>query len=122
MALNISKLNNIEPYSPNTSFLNEPSEVMTTMISHTNEVSDGGYYFMFLLVLMIFLFAVTVDPIGLIRLDWLQAFAFASGVCFILAGFGLPLGFTNDYSDVTIFGALFFIAAVTKYLNKAKYG
>ena len=122
MAINISYLNSIEPYSFNDTFLNTPTGVVDKVVENANSVSDNSWFFLFLLILSVFLIAVTVDPIGLIRLDILGAIAFATGVSTILAVFGLALGFTDDYSDLTIFGAIFFISIVSRYLSKGSGG
>ena len=120
--VNTTYFNTIAPYEFNSTGLAQSSEVSNTMISNAISVSDGLWYFSFLLVLCAFLIAVTVDPIGIIRLDFLQSLMFATGISTILAAFGFILGFTNDYSDLTFFGAIFLIATISKYINKLRQG
>jgi len=117
MALNITKITNVEPYSVNESIINN-SDLINTAISTTQSTTGEYFALGVLLFLYAFLFIKFVWEGGTFRLDVLQAHIAASGVCIIMSTLMLLIGLSQSIFTLSMFVVFFFIGLVAMMLSR----
>ena len=122
MVLNLTKLNEIEPYSANFSNLTNSSELINNAIIYSNNSSDGAAFFMACIVLFIFLIGILMALEEPFRLDFLTSGSFAAGVCLIITMTAFLVGIINQYTDLKFWGTIFTLFAIATYIKKQNEG
>ena len=113
----INRIQNVTPYAPNESLTNSTDYIL--LATQQTDAVSGGYYGIFLmLTFLVFLFFVAISERGILRLDWVQAAIFSSGLTLVLFTPMLFFGFVNDYSVIGVPATILAIFTIVEFIKR----
>lgn len=117
MAINITALNNIQPYVVNATLINDSTTIIPGMIENANHTTGGFFGLGIMVMLWLLIFIISVTDQDLFRLTFLQAWVAASGIVTMIGIMGLVSNVFSSYQHVMWFAIAFIIGLVATYLK-----
>jgi len=118
--VNISALNNLTPFVPNTSLISNSNKTIANLITNANTVSDGYYGLLVMMILFLFLLYLLVTNTGIFKMDFIKGLVFASGFTLITGVVMIVSGLITNYRHVIWFALIFSLASVASFFLKKK--
>jgi hypothetical protein len=113
--MNLTALNNITPFSVNTTLINESTEIGANLVSNANQQTGGYFGLGIMMIIFIFLLLILMQDQEVFRFNFVQAFVASSGISLMVGIIGLVSGIFTSFSHVMWFAILFIIALIAKY-------
>ncbi len=120
MALNLTALKNMTPLEFNTTGIADPETAVTTLITNSNDVSQGYFGLGIMLMIFIALVFVTFRQDGDIRMDIARSLLVSSGFSSILGIIMLAPPLISSFVHVMWFITIFLIMVVVVFNLKRK--
>jgi len=115
--MNLTALNNIQPFEVNTSLINNSAEIGTNIVNNANVTSEGYFGLGVLVSIFLFCMIITTTQQDLFRLTFLQSLVFSSGIVTIIGILGLLGNIFSSFQHVMWFTLLFIVGLIATYLK-----
>lgn len=120
MAINWDSLNNLTELVINTTELNNPTEITSTLIDNADVVSQGYFGLGVMLIMFIVLLVVIFKDDSDIRMDIARSIMLSSGFTTILGVIALVLNIFSSFTHVMWFFVVFVFSLISVLFLKKK--
>ncbi len=117
--MNLTNLHNIAPLEVNNSLINETNEIIPSIISNSNSLTDGYFGLGIMTVIFVVLLLILMTDQDVFSLKFSTALAASSGITLLVGIIMLVSDIAASFTHVMWYAIIFAISLVVVYYDKS---
>ena len=117
--MNLTKLNNINPFEVNNSLINESSEIIPNIVSNTNDMTGGYFGLGMMIIIFTVLLIILMADQEVFRLKFSNALAGSLGITVLVGVVMFSTDIITEFQHLMWFAIPFAISLVVVYYDQS---